>query len=265
MILYSNGSSSTYGFDLIKPKDSSQSAESYRLSRTYTAAIEKDLGFDRSINAGEAGSPNSSILRRSIRDLSALLKQYRAQDIFALIAWAPATPTEVYLSKYKRHFNIIFPEAHIAGVRKDKETQKIKYLLDEVKIHHQFLESHVMDFHSCVESFVFSALLLKNFLDQQGIRHRFFHTAPVISCKIHEDGSLQTAERGDLDQNKAQVKQWLENSNLLFKTDSWIHFNTDSLLEHCMIKLKVPLGRTGHILEEGHAAWATYLKEYIKL
>ena len=95
MILYSNGSSSTYGFDLIKPKDSSQSAESYRLSRTYTAAIEKDLGFDRSINAGEAGSPNSSILRRSIRDLSALLKQYRAQDIFALIAWAPATPTEV--------------------------------------------------------------------------------------------------------------------------------------------------------------------------
>jgi hypothetical protein len=262
VVFYSNGSSSTYGFDLVKPKGYLGTKDEYRLNNCYSGIISNYFKFSL-INAAEPGSPNSSIVRRTIFDINRILKTEAPEDIFVLVAFAPATPTEVYLRKYKRYFNIIFPESHIKGVLQEKEKGKIKYLVPEISHFHDFYINEVLDLNFALESFFLNVEILQSYLSSKQVNFKFLHTAPVISCKILEN-TLVLNEAGDFSWNQKLIDKYILENKIEVSKYSWIEFNENSIIEYCFQKNLCQKGRTGHIIEDGHQVFALYLMKELE-
>ena len=260
-ILYSNGSSTTYGLDLIKPKEIALSSTEYKKKYTYTGILGNSLSIPETINAAEPGSPNSSIVRRTFYDVTELLNKYKNHEILVCISFSPATPVEFFLRKYKRYFNLIFPEKLLFKIKDDPE-----YKIHEIKKMYEFYNESVICLDYLVEKFVFDVVSLQNFLENKKIKHFFFHTAPIISSHIDINTHIIDFQKiPDISFNKKVISQLLNECKFtgLLNPSPWLDFNTSSIIEYCFIKHKVITGKTGHIIEDGHQLWAQFLKEKI--
>lgn len=261
-ILYSNGSSTTYGLDLIKPKSLKMTPQEYKKKHTYTGQLEKILNFERSINAGEPGSPNSNIIRRTVHDITQLLQTENSANIFVCLALSPATPIEFYLREQKRFFNLIFPEKLLLKIKDDPE-----YKSEQIKQMYHFFNDHILSFEYLIEKFLIEATLIQNFLQNKKINFILFHTAPIISSYLDEKTKFIDFKKDvNLTYNKKMIQIYFQEKNYsnIIDPSVWIDFNENSVIEHCVIKNNMDVGKTGHILEEGHLLWAHYLSEKIK-
>lgn len=260
-ILYSNGSSTTYGLDLIKPKGIALSPSEYKKKYTYTGILGQALNIPEIVNAAEPGSPNTSIIRRTFSDITELLKTHQAAEILACISFSPATPVEFFLRKHKRYFNLVFPEKLLLKIKDDPE-----YKIEEIKKMYHFFNESVLCLEYLVEKFVFDVVSLQNFLENKKIKHYFFHTAPIISSHLNADTNfIDFHEPVNLLFNQKKIFNLLNENKLvdLLNPGAWIDFNSNSIIEYCLIKNNVTTGKTGHIIEDGHLLWAQYLKEKI--
>lgn len=260
-LLYSNGSSTTYGLDLIKPKGSTLTPTEYKKKYTYTGILGHELNIPEMVNAAEPGSPNTSIVRRTFSDITNLLKTYQASEILACISFSPATPVEFFLRKHKRYFNLIFPEKLLLKIKDDPE-----YKIEEIKKMYHFFNESVLCLEYLVEKFIFDVISLQNFLENKKIKHYFFHTAPIISSHLDSETSFVDFQKPvDLLFNQSKIFDFLKENKLIdhLNPASWIDFNSNSIIEYCLIKNNVSTGKTGHIIEDGHQLWAQYLKEKI--
>lgn len=257
-LLYSNGSSTTYGLDLVKPKGAEGTFESYRLANTYTAFVANRLGIKNVLNSAKPGSSIESLTRRTQFDLLQLSKEQT--KTLALIALPPATPTEIFLRSEKKYVNIMLPEPHML---KFKKLDGIPTYYHEAQTeYHKLYTEKILSLDYILDKYFTHLVGLMSFLEKLNISYLMFHTAPIIYCRVDENtGQIFSEENGDLDLNRSLIEKYINQQGLqsFLKAGKIIDFNQSSIIEYCVEQNHVRLGKTGHMLEDGHKLWAQKL------
>lgn len=261
-IIYSNGSSTVYGKDLVKPKDDLQyfSNKEYRENKCFPALIRDYLSADILINDAQPASSNSRICRTSLYSISKLLKDYSAKDVLCVISFSPGTPIDLFSNKLQKYCGTFIIENYLRNVfDKDISFKKTPHKDENIIALQDIYEQHFLNFTFIVDNFVKDVLLLQNFLKLNKVKYLMMHTAPLIPSKINENGTIDLTFPGD---NNKKILDYLKDMQIISQIDlsNWVGFLETSIIDYTKSLNK---GKTEHILEDGHKLWFNHIKNRI--
>ena len=177
-ILYSEGCSWTGGHlgdnsNMLKPglEDSllmSKENESYRLPKLWPHKLGKLLNIENVHNAGEPGSSNDGVVRRTVENVLGLLKNYSPDEILVVVGWTSPERKDFFYretGETDSHWLTLQP------------AQNMEFYNSDAKDLKHFFKTYVRCFWHPEEFFhryVRQNLYLHYFLKSHNIEHLFY-------------------------------------------------------------------------------------------
>lgn len=223
MKLYVNGCSMTFGDELVGSSMDDLKYPELREPKTWSGRLGTFLNFDSVINDARPGSSNEGIVRRTLEFLGDYTNEGNdPKELIVIIGWSSPYRYEFWHDDHEWVQSGILWEPNCVS--------------DYVKKHYKrfLLEFHSEEYHTA--RIARQLLLMQTHLKLYNIRHLFFAAL--------EDFNQYP---GDL---SPKIVNQIDTRNVIWD----IPF-------HRFVKQSgLPRGPKGHPLEEGHRAWAIYLK-----
>ena len=266
-ILYSEGCSWTGGHlgddsNMLKPglDDSqlmSKENESYRLPKLWPDKLGKLLNIENVHNAGKPGSSNDGVVRRTVENVSGMLKNYSPDEILVVVGWTSPERKDFFykeLNSKEGEWTTLQP------------SEDMKFYTRDAKDLKHFFKTYVRCFwqpEEFISRYVRQNLYLHYFLTSHNIEHLFYSSFYESPLGIDDMGK----EMYDL-----IPPNTLEKFDGLCKTSykdltfrkyvQEVHIDENSNNQH-----KTKFFADHHPTELGHTLWAEELAkdlDYIK-
>jgi hypothetical protein len=227
-IFYANGDSMVFGTDLdIKNQTHYFDFTEHQRKAGFTGIISDTLKYDEYLNKAIPGGSNERVYRKTVFNISNLLKSYNPEDIFVLIGLSSPLRKEFFLEEYNNWYPFIVSytpsnssENLIWNAITSTNSEKGFYTTDFLHI-----------------------LGVQNFL----MLNKIPYLITYALGGVYED-----------DLRKTHLSEHLRNQIYLKRFYSELSF------WRFIEERGFSTSSTGHPLEEGHAAWANHLLKYIK-
>ena len=273
--LYTNGDSWTAGH-FIAPKLQKEglqdcnhkSNDFYRLKYAWPAFAAFRLGVNV-LNGASAGSSNDGIVRKTITDITELLKTTPAKDIIAVIGWSsPERKDFFYKSKEVRAWDTLYP----AELNHWKD--------EEDDIRNEFYKNYVLRYWNEEEYYtrhMLQVITLANFFKVNKVKFRFFNAFYEGVDKVKSKIGLQTY----VSPLNACIETYFTDSNIkateskgIFEQYKKIYSKQDFkktfreyLINDCIkgqiTQTKISKYLIQHPTKLGHRRWGEYVGELL--
>jgi hypothetical protein len=276
MILYANGCSLTEGSELgNKQFGWDEKKFGVATSRTYSAltpqhyahmeyhawpaVLARSLGMEV-LNEGLGGSSNERIARTTISAVGKLLKTHKPEDIFVIVGW---TAYERFETRHRGQWRQFIPDL-VAQIQKNT-TDLSPEFLDYLKKHVKWVSGDPI---YNITNYLQSIISLKTFLESKKIKYVFTHSLVSSIQQYYERDDVEKAVESE------ELQTMFELVN--FNAPNFIYAPENFTLRQLFSNVETtwfcewsypenPTGNGGHPLESGHAAWAKYLHDQIKM
>jgi hypothetical protein len=235
MRLYFNGCSHTYGDDLADPKNDS-----------WPAVLSQQLGLDF-VNDSVSGGTNDRIVYRTIKHLDQFDRFY--------IAWTYTSRFTRYRSDNNHDVNFNPPLVHTLY---SKDYNFAEYGKIHYKVWHNELHA--------VKSWLQNIVMLQRLFESECKHYVMINSVPNHLDRWASDwqdfnNSVKSLLCFDLMSDDQLYQEHLEIQKLISIIDlsHFVEWNQWCLIDELT---QYPVGKTGHLLEQGHVATASRILNY---
>ncbi len=227
-IFYANGDSMVFGTDLdLENQLNYFDFTEHQRKAGFTGIISDTLKYDEYLNKAIPGGSNERVYRKTVFNISNLLKSYNPEDIFVLIGLSSPLRKEFFMEEYNNWYPFIVAHTPINDNEKlvwdaiiSTNTEKGFYTTDFLHI-----------------------LGVQNFLMRNKIPYLITKALGNTEEYLHRKTYIPEPIRNQLYSKR---------------------FYSEMSFWQFVEKRGLPRGISHHPLEEGHAAWANHLLEYIR-
>ena len=258
-ILYGEGCSWTGGHvgddsNMVKPgltdgQLMSKENESYRLPKLWPHKLGKLLNIENVHNAGEPGSSNDGVVRRTVENVLGMLKNYSPDEILVVVGWTSPERKDFFhreLTSEKGQWTTLQP------------AQNMEFYTSDAKDLKHFFNTYVKSFwqkEEYISRYVQQNLYLHYFLKSHDIEHLFYSSFYESSYGIAD---MTKEEYDDVLSNTLEKFNDLckiSHKDLTFrKYVQEVHIDENSNNRH-----KTKFFADHHPTELGHTLWAEEL------
>ncbi len=247
-ILYANGCSWTAGNGIdsdpaISHRSPADKAKEM-VRKAWPAVLASKLGAEF-INESAGGGSNARMMRMTC-DFVRKFPADQRDDLLVVLGWTSSERDEIHVSYGKQRRWATFN-----GFQKfstqwfGAENAFPRNVLHDLDKYHEFHIKYVLDEQVCVERYLREVWMMKNILENLGIKYLFFSS---IGGLIYPGSSY---DPWVMHPNECSV---LDDPRMVGMYDGM------SMQLYCMIN-QIPLSPCVHPMIEGHEKWATHLHD----
>jgi len=230
--IFVTGDSFSFGQELggaVEPPNDFYTFTPYMREKSYTGIITDAWGVNGYTNNSRPSSSNDRIIRTIITTIPILLETYKPEGLFVFISMSHASRREFYNSEDGTWFDML---------------SNYSPYINSIEYH--LWKPYTAYFNHVVETtkrYITQVLSIQSFLKSLGIDYLMTDSMVIDNTFTDEYNKIPLSIRSTVDRK---------------------HYPDIFPFNRYVSSLKLPFGKENHPLEEGHAAWAKYLMEYMK-